>query len=87
MLPYYIFRLYELGYNPQIQNLFPTVEFPVSRGTPMISPKIIWNHSRKWWVTKYNHEDEMKTEENSFGISSTDPAYNFIKGHVIDGKF
>jgi len=33
-------RLYNCGLQPQVANLYPPVEFPVSRGTPMISPSI-----------------------------------------------
>jgi len=33
-------RLYNNGLQPQIANLYPPVEFPVSRETPMISPSI-----------------------------------------------
>lgn len=33
-------KLYNCGLQPQIANLYPPVEFPVSRGTPMISPSI-----------------------------------------------
>jgi len=33
-------RLYNSGLQPQIANLYPPVEFPVSRETPMISPSI-----------------------------------------------
>jgi len=33
-------NLYNAGLQLQIANLYPTVEFPVSRGTPMISPLI-----------------------------------------------
>ncbi|XP_077270184.1 fatty acid synthase-like [Temnothorax americanus] len=40
-------KLYNAGLQPQIANLYPTVEFPVSRGTPMISPLIrIRHHTR-----------------------------------------
>lgn len=30
--------------------LFPPVEFPVPRGTPLISPHIKWDHSQVWDV-------------------------------------
>lgn len=30
--------------------LFPPVEFPVPRGTPLISPHIKWDHSQTWDV-------------------------------------
>jgi len=33
-------RLYNCGLQPQVAKLYPPVEFPVSRGTPMISPSI-----------------------------------------------
>ena len=33
-------KLYNCGLQPQVANLYPSVEFPVSRGTPMISPSI-----------------------------------------------
>jgi len=33
-------KLYNAGLQPQIANLYPTVEFPVSCGTPMISPLV-----------------------------------------------
>lgn len=33
-------KMYNCGLQPQLANLYPTVEFPVSRGTPMISPSI-----------------------------------------------
>lgn len=33
-------RLYNCGVQPQVANLYPPVEFPVSRGTPMIAPSI-----------------------------------------------
>lgn len=33
-------KFYNAGLQPQIANLYPTVEFPVSRSTPMISSLI-----------------------------------------------
>lgn len=33
-------KMFNYGLQPQVANLYPTVEFPVSRGTPMISPSI-----------------------------------------------
>lgn len=34
------FSLYEYGQDLNIQTLYPTVSFPVSKNTPMISPAI-----------------------------------------------
>jgi len=33
-------KMYNNGLQPQLANLYPTVRFPVSRSTPMISPSI-----------------------------------------------
>ncbi|XP_070505897.1 fatty acid synthase-like isoform X2 [Chironomus tepperi] len=37
-------KLFQLGVDMDISKLYPPVNFPVSRGTPMISPVIKWNH-------------------------------------------
>lgn len=80
------FRLYEKGFSPQLHNIYPTVEFPVSRGTPMISPKIIWKHHKDWWVTLYKCDDQLDLEEASVKVMLNDPGYSFLSGHVIDGN-
>ncbi|XP_011703737.1 PREDICTED: fatty acid synthase-like [Wasmannia auropunctata] len=42
-------KLYNAGLQPQIANLYPAVEFPVSRGTPMISPLVRYSrHYREY---------------------------------------
>ena len=43
-------ELYNVGCQPQIQNLYPKIQYPVSRATPMISPVIKWDHSEDWYV-------------------------------------
>ena len=45
--------LFELGLQPQLANLYPPVQYPVSRGTPMISPLVRWEHSEDRNVLKY----------------------------------
>ena len=48
--------LFELGLQPQLANLYPPVPYPVSRGTPMISPLVRWEHSEDRYVYKYSTE-------------------------------
>ncbi|XP_012058764.1 PREDICTED: fatty acid synthase-like [Atta cephalotes] len=43
-------KLYNCGLQPQVANLYPSVEFPVSRGTPMISPSVRGNLSTFCWI-------------------------------------
>lgn len=77
-------RLFLNGSTMPIERLYPAVEFPVSRGTPMISPLIKWDHTEDWFVMKFTvkkggHSGERKA------ILSLD-ADNYISGHIIDGK-
>ena len=41
-------KMYNIGLQPQIANLYPKIQYPVSRGTPPISPLIKWDHSADW---------------------------------------
>jgi hypothetical protein len=38
------------GLTPQVSKLYPAVQFPVSRGTPSISPLVSWDHTENWHV-------------------------------------
>lgn len=86
MLTMHFYSLYECGFNPQIQNLYPRIQFPVSRGTPMISPKIKWDHSKNWFVMYYRETDSLKSGERILGVTLKQEEWQYIGGHVIDGK-
>ncbi len=81
-------KLYELGVNPSIENLYPKVEFPVARNTQSISSLIKWDHKDSYFVKKYPefHFRSSSSDMNvSICINNTDDAY--LKDHCIDGKF
>ena len=66
-----------------ISKLYPQVNFPVSRGTPMISPIIKWNHEEDHFVP---HFDSYNTfERHNIVINISDKKYEFIQGHIVDG--
>ncbi|XP_076267668.1 fatty acid synthase-like [Rhynchophorus ferrugineus] len=80
-------KLYELGFNPQLQHLYPPVQFPVSRGTPMISPAIKWKHDKSWHVCKYtSYNNTVKIDEKSSRFCLGESDHEYIVGHVIDGR-
>ncbi|KAF5283102.1 hypothetical protein FQA39_LY17409 [Lamprigera yunnana] len=79
-------KLYELGYNPLLHVLFPKVEWPVSRGTPMISPLIKWNHSNDWFVPYHKMQKNLEKGKSFIEISSKDPNWTFVTGHIIDDR-
>ncbi|GFQ77088.1 fatty acid synthase, partial [Trichonephila clavata] len=60
-------RLYTLGLNPDIQKLYPEVCFPVPKNTPMISPLIKWDHSKSWFVPRW--DERLKSSEMIFQVS------------------
>ncbi|XP_045466442.1 fatty acid synthase-like [Harmonia axyridis] len=78
--------LYECGFNPQIQKMYPRIQYPVSRGTPMISPKIKWDHSKDWYVMFYRESDSLKSGERALGVTLKQDDYMYLAGHVIDGR-
>lgn len=69
-----------------IAELYPKVEFPVSRGTPHISPHIKWDHSFDHYVMRHDDNDGCKNAERRVTISLSDIEYEFIQGHCIDGN-
>ncbi|XP_045454011.1 fatty acid synthase [Melitaea cinxia] len=79
-------RLYEAGLNPHLANVYPTVQFPVSQGTPMLSHLVEWEHSEDWYVTSYRAQEKMKSGERSVKMSIADEDSEFLVGHVVDGR-
>lgn len=69
------------------ENLYPTINYPVSRGTPMISPMVRWEHSEDWFVTKFELQRSTRSAERKVKIGLNDQDFDFIAGHVVDGKF
>ena len=67
--------------------LYPPIEFPVSRSTPMISPAVKWQHEDEWEISNsdYNSDFYPITEKN-FLINPDHNDNIFLKDHVIDGK-
>lgn len=69
-----------------IEKIYPEVQFPVSRGTPMISPLIKWDHSEDWYVPCFEIQRKSESGERKVKISLDDLEYDYVVGHTIDGK-
>lgn len=67
-----------------LSKLYPPVAFPVSRGTPMISSLIKWNHKTDHFV--FQHEKKVPRSEKVYTINIGEPEFDFIHGHAIDGE-
>lgn len=79
-------KMYEAGMQPQLANLYPKVEFPVSRGTPKISPLVRWEHSDDWYVTSYRMQEKFVSGERVVQVTLSDKNFEWLAGHVIDGR-
>ncbi|CAK9300196.1 unnamed protein product [Gordionus sp. m RMFG-2023] len=85
-------RLYSFGCDLDIRKLYPPITYPVPKGTPMISPHLIWNHSDSWDVPTYKHFDAVLVSESGGGSSlvykfdATTKVDEFLFGHNIDGR-
>ena len=67
-----------------ISKLYPPVSFPVSRGTPMISPIIKWEHETNYVIPSFDSYNQF--ERRNFNINLSDKLFEFVQGHIIDGK-
>ncbi|XP_031331303.1 fatty acid synthase-like [Photinus pyralis] len=73
--------LYMLGHNLNVEALYPPVKWPVSHGTPMISPLIKWNYEMDWF-TKLRRKHEGS---QVILLVSKEIDWSILPGHVIDG--
>ncbi|GAB0094756.1 Fatty acid synthase [Sergentomyia squamirostris] len=79
-------KIYMNGVDLPIERMYPPIEYPVARGTPMISPLIKWDHSEDWYVTKFKSEKILKSGERHLKIQLTMDDCEYIAGHTIDGR-
>ncbi|KAL7049985.1 hypothetical protein ACKWTF_003930 [Chironomus riparius] len=76
-------RLFENGIDLDLSKLYPPIEFPVSRGTPMISSLIKWDHEATYEI--HTH-DTKEVNHKIFDVHLSEPEYTYIAGHEIDGR-
>lgn len=83
-------KMYMNGINVDSNNLYPSVKYPVPKGTPLISPHIQWDHSQIWDVPKVEDFPAGSGGSTSATVYNIDmnpesPDYYMI-GHCIDGR-
>lgn len=74
------------GVDIPIEKMYPPVQYPVSAGTPFISPLIKWDHSEDWFLAKFDTMKDGRSGERICKIALTDHDYEYVTGHVIDGR-
>ncbi|XP_031641000.1 fatty acid synthase-like [Contarinia nasturtii] len=80
-------KLFMNGVSMHVEHLYPAISYPVSRGTQMISPMILWDHSQDWFTSEFN-EKAMKTscERKIILNLDDDDDVKYMTGHIIDGR-
>ncbi|KAF7404757.1 hypothetical protein HZH66_003663 [Vespula vulgaris] len=79
-------KLYNGGLQLDLAKLYSPVEYPVSRGTPMISPLIRWEHSDDWFTMDFNNQEQLASGERIITVTYATEEFKYIKGHVVDGR-
>ncbi|XP_051160333.1 fatty acid synthase-like [Leptopilina boulardi] len=79
-------KIYNANCNINVSNLYPKVNYPVSRGTPSISSLIRWDHSSNWNTHFYKQHEEVKEGEMNFIINLKDEKWKYLKHARIDNK-
>lgn len=77
------FRLFNNDICIQIDRIYPEVEFPVSRGTPMIAPLIKYDHEQNWSVPKFG-VIKNESSERKVTVDISQEQYKYLSGNMID---
>lgn len=77
-------KIFGHGIDMDVAKLYPPIQFPVSRKTPMIAPLVKWDHSEDYLVPYFDSYNFY--ERRNVAINISDKVYEFVQGHIIDGK-
>ncbi|XP_054279954.1 fatty acid synthase-like [Macrosteles quadrilineatus] len=81
-------NLYLNNASLDINAIYPPIEYPVSRGTPYISPLTTWDHSEHWFTEFQNILQLMSQRSNEVEVNldeSTDD-FSLWREHCIDDQ-
>ncbi|XP_014245947.1 fatty acid synthase-like [Cimex lectularius] len=70
-------RMYLEGIDVHLANLYPTVEFPVSRDTKYTSSVITWDHSELWIIWSFINRNDLQSV----------PCWKFVNVSLSEEKF
>ncbi|KAJ3657154.1 hypothetical protein Zmor_016179 [Zophobas morio] len=78
-------RAHNAGCQPKFAKLYPSIDFPVGRGTSMIAPCVKWDHSEEWTVPNFVEKNSRSgAVEVQVDVNNED--YRFLLDHIIDGR-
>lgn len=77
-------RLFIAGCQPDVNAIFPTLEYPAPRGTPSISPLATWDHSLVCTTISPMADKPLSQLFIPVKLSKGNE-YSFIKAHRVKG--
>nr|XP_033193891.1 fatty acid synthase [Bombus vancouverensis nearcticus] len=78
-------KLYLAGGQPRVSKLYPPVNYPVGRGTPMINSLVKWDHSVEWNLADYAGSN-ASFGENVVEVNLSKETDAYLVGHCIDER-
>lgn len=79
-------KIFNAGLHPKVENLYPPISYPVSRGTPSLQQLVEWNHSDDWPLITFLDYTITSSGEVQLKIDLKNESYNYLKGTYIDGE-
>ncbi|RLU26123.1 hypothetical protein DMN91_002289 [Ooceraea biroi] len=79
-------KLYTVGAQPNILKLYPPVNFPVGRGTPMIGSLVKWDHSITWEVPTYHQITSGQAGDYVVTVDLSNETDAYLAGHRLEGR-
>lgn len=80
-------KLHLNGYDVPAEKLYPAVQFPVSRSTPMISHLVKWYHEKPCHIMNYKDYDTQVYGYRKQPVNTREQEWAYLTGHVVDGEF
>ena len=75
-------KFYISGGQPKLSKLYPSITYPVGRGTPMINSIVQWDHSSQWSVPDFSKKSKH-SGQNTVEIDLSRETDSYIAGHLI----
>ncbi|OQV25865.1 Fatty acid synthase [Hypsibius exemplaris] len=81
-------KLYILGLNPRVSNIFPKPALPAPRDTPFLGSVVRWDHSASWRIphfTDFIHKGGKSAQHSSI-CDLADPLNQYYLDNIINGQ-
>nr|XP_022920510.1 fatty acid synthase-like [Onthophagus taurus] len=80
-------KLFLKGFSVELDQIYPEIQYPVSRGTPMLAPLIKWDHRKDCYTYKFSSKKETRlTAQDFVHVNPKESQWDFVMGHIIDGR-